>query len=122
MQDQIKNLISNLTAFSENLAAFDDVEEQLGDATIQLDAVKKEHSQVVTKLATNKGLLDKARQEATAKHDVEMFEKTKELRQLTASVNAKSTELADLNAQINTARSDHNDVLASFESLRKRIG
>jgi hypothetical protein len=67
-------------------------------------------------------LLDADRERARKANDVEMFEKTKQLRTLNGQVAATAEQLRILQAEVTSARTERDNILASLGSLRKRLG
>jgi uncharacterized coiled-coil DUF342 family protein len=122
MEDKIQAVIDSLTALRASIRDLGDTDAKLSAARAMLDATQKEHSKATAALAEKTKLLDTARAQAVVDHDKEMFAKTKELRQLTEQVKSKTVERDTLLADIATARKDHEGIVASLDSLRKRLG
>lgn len=98
------------------------ITEALNTAEARLEAVNKEHQQVTALLFNKRALLDESRKKAEEEHETKIFEKTRILRQVIEGVAEKQREYDELDARVKTLRQHHDNILASIDSLRKKIG
>lgn len=121
MRDVVAAAIDNLSNLQTNIDELEKVEDQLAEAKDKLSAVSKQHKEISDALETKRGLLDKAREDAVRNHDTQMFEKTKQLRQLMAQIESLRAERDELKVDVAALQNHHDGILASLESLRKTI-
>ena len=86
----------------------------------KLTATQVQLNEVSALLDGKKTLLTEAQVAAEKAHNIDLFEKTKELRTLTSHIHAAKAELAGLKAEVKDATARRDEVLASIEDLRKQ--
>ena len=121
MHDKIDAAIVALQALKTDSEKFEDVGARLKSAETKLAATTKAQSEADTQLQKKMGLLDAERERARKANDEEMFEKTKELRTLNGQVHETTEQLKALRVEVQSARTEYDQILASMESLRKRL-
>lgn len=122
MRDLLHDAAEALNALLNDFDEFESLAGRLKDTKVKLDATEKAHAEVSEALETGKGVLDEAKREALHKIEQDIFQKGKALTQVTDQLTKVQGELADANAKVAAARQEHDQVLASMESLRKRLG
>lgn len=90
------------------------------DRAAQLEAQAKAHLEEATSRATV--IVDTARHDATAMAEGIMAERRAEIDSLINQVDSAKAELAALQKAIPKLREQHNEVLASINSLKSRLG
>ena len=121
MKELIQNTAELLTDIHANLDKLDGLDEAVANAEARLRVANTSLAEVIESLESKKGYLDSNRVAALAEHDSMMFEKTKALRQLSAEIETAKNDLADLHANIRAASAQHDHILASLDSLRKKL-
>lgn len=117
----IKSLASHLEGLTDHLDAIDDAEGDHADATARLAALQKqtedaeaEHRSAVSNLARVQADLAAKTEEGKAAH-------SKAISSLQATIESAKSQLADLTSQVNSKRVEHNAIVESLESLKKRL-
>jgi len=120
MNETIDKVISALTELREHNVNLEAIKEQHGVAQADLDATKTELEAKKAELASANAGLSEAQVKAQKDHDVAIYDKQIELRDLTAKVTAAKAQLDDLLAQVNSARGQHEAIEASLASIREK--
>ena len=122
MKQTIQNAISTLHDIHNNIDKFESLSEDIKDMEAKHKSMSASLAEISATLANKKALLGDAREEAISQHDLEMFNKTESLKDLTAQVYEAKIELDELRTAIASVRIEHNSILESMNSLRKRLG
>jgi DNA phosphorothioation-dependent restriction protein DptG len=114
--------IEALKEFQEELGELDDVGGKLEAAEGRLKVATRAYDEVMRKLESKTALLDRARTDALEKYEEEWFRKTKEMRDLVAKTDVAREAAKAAEIELASLRAQHDQILASLESLRKRFG
>ncbi len=122
MKQTIQNAILALQDIHGNIDKFEGLSNDVDDMEARYKSLAASLAETSATLENKKALLGKARAEAISAHDLEMFGKAESLKNLSTQVREAKAELSELRATIASARSEHNSILESMNSLRKRLG
>ena len=121
MREKVEEAIAALNSLSSDLGELEKTNEVLKDTKAQMTTDTKALAEIKSNLEKGKSLLTAAQEEAVKNYDRDIFEKGKALTSLNESVEKVVAELNELNVKVKNARDEHNQVIASMESLRKRL-
>ena len=122
MKETTQSAISVLEDIHGNMNRFEDLSAAVDDIEAKHKSVAAALAETSAALEGKKSLLGKAREEAISQHNLEMYSKTESLKSLTAQISKAQAQLDELRELTATARIEHNSVLESMSSLRKRLG
>ena len=122
MQSTIDQLIAHLTEFKS--------------AEADLDSVKSEHDRLTSENESLKAAIESASQELSGaqaglsaaqvknleNYNTSIFNQSNGLKRLTAAVDVAQGKLADLTTQVAAASNQHQQILDSMDSLRRKLG
>jgi len=115
------DLITYLQSVQTDSEKLDSVADDLAAAEVKLDATKSELETAETNLRSRAGLVDQARKQASTDMDKEILDKSNQLRTLNDQIKSKTSELAEVNVNVKNALAQHQTILDSLESLRKKL-
>lgn len=121
MEEQIRAVIDGLTAILDNMQKLSSVENDVADAEARLHDAAKQHAETVSQLEDKSKLLTTAQAEERQNHVTQMYHATQELRDLRRQVEEAKAQHAELSSAVRSRRQEHNEILASMESLRKKF-
>jgi len=84
--------------------------------------MKQQHATAQAALRTAKADLDRVNSDLQDKTFQRDSEQTKALKAIQANIAAAHAEHANLTSMVNSKRIEHDQILASIESLKKRFG
>ena len=122
MKETTQSAISALEDIHNNMDKFEGLSDAVDDIEAKHKSVAASLAETSAALEGKKSLLGKAREEAISQHNLEMYNKTESLKSLTAQISKAQTQLDELRELTTAARIEHNSVLESMSSLRKRLG
>jgi len=115
------DLITYLQSVQADSEKLDSVADDLAAAEVKLDATKSELETAETNLRSRAGLVDQARKQASTDMDKEILDKSNQLRTLNDQIKSKTSELAEVNVNVKNALAQHQTILDSLDSLRKKL-
>jgi chromosome segregation ATPase len=115
------DLITYLQSVQTDSEKLDSVADDLAAAEVKLDATKSELETAETNLRSRAGLVDQARKQASTDMDKEILDKSNQLRTLNDQIKSKTSELAEVNVNVKNALAQHQTILDSLDSLRKKL-
>jgi chromosome segregation ATPase len=121
MKEMLKSAIEALTAVYTDVDKLGGLAQALTDTETKLASANGTLAELTEAIESKRGFLDANRQAALARHDTMMYENDKRLKNLQLQVKAAKAELDELRANINTALEQHRGVMASIDSLRKKL-
>ena len=120
MNETIDKVIAALTELREHNVNLDQIKEQQSTVEADLEATEKELEARKAELASANAGLSEAQIKAQKEHDIAIYDKQIELRDLSTKVVAAKAQLDDLLAQINSASAQHDAIEASLRSIREK--
>jgi uncharacterized phage infection (PIP) family protein YhgE len=115
------DLITYLQSVQADSEKLDSVADDLAAAEVKLDATKSELETAETNLRSRAGLVDQARKQASTDMDKEILDKSNQLRTLNDQIKSKTSELAEVTVNVKNALAQHQTILDSLDSLRKKL-
>ena len=115
------DLITYLQSVQADSEKLDSVADDLAAAEVKLDAKKSELETAETNLRSRAGLVDQARKQASTDMDKEILDKSNQLRTLNDQIKSKTSELAEVTVNVKNALAQHQTILDSLDSLRKKL-
>lgn len=122
MESLIDDLTNRLAELKDHLRAAADADARREQAEASLQAVSAQLDQARDELAQTNAGLTSAQLRSTREHDEAIFAKRKELESLAVKTSTASHHLAELNAHVTSATARHDQIQASIQSLRTRLG
>lgn len=120
MNETIDKIISVLTELREHNVSLDHVKEQYSAASADLDTTREELEVKKAELVSVNAGLSEAQVKAQKEHDIAIYEKQIELRDVTEKARTAKAQLDDLLIQVSSARDQHDAILASLTSIREK--
>ena len=120
MNETIDKVITALTELREHNVNLDQIKEQQSAVEADLEATEKELEARKAELASANAGLSEAQIKAQKEHDIAIYDKQIELRDLSTKATAAKAQLDDLLAQINSASAQHDAIEASLRSIREK--
>src|SRR6516164_9715450 len=117
----LSDLIAYLQSVQADSEKLDSVADDLAAAEVKLDATKSELETAETNLRSRAGLVDQARKQASSDMDKEVLDKSNQLRTLNDQIKSKTSELAEVTVNVKNALAQHQTILDSLDSLRKKL-
>ena len=117
----LSDLIAYLQSVQADSEKLDSVADDLAAAEVKLDATKSELETAETNLRSRAGLVDQARKQASTDMDKEILDKSNQLRTLNDQIKSKTSELAEVTVNVKNALAQHQTILDSLDSLRKKL-
>ena len=121
ISEHVTALSNALEDVIEHLEVIDQVKEARAAEESGLEAVKQQHEAALASLRTAKADLDRVQSDLQDKTSMRDAEHTKALKAVQANIAAAQAEHANLTSLINSKRNEHDQILASVESLRKKF-
>jgi uncharacterized phage infection (PIP) family protein YhgE len=115
------DLITYLQSVQADSEKLDSVADDLAAAEVKLDATKSELETAETNLRSRAGLVDQARKQASSDMDKEVLDKSNQLRTLNDQIKSKASELAEVTVNVKNSLAQHQTILDSLDSLRKKL-
>ena len=115
------DLITYLQSVQTDSEKLDSVADDLAAAEVKLDATKSELETAETNLRSRAGLVDQARKQASSDMDKEVLDKSNQLRTLNDQIKSKASELAEVTVNVKNSLAQHQTILDSLDSLRKKL-
>jgi uncharacterized phage infection (PIP) family protein YhgE len=115
------DLITYLQSVQADSEKLDSVADDLAAAEVKLEATKSELETAETNLRSRSGLVDQARKQASSDMDKEVLDKSNQLRTLNDQIKSKVTELAEVTVNVKNSLAQHQTILDSLDSLRKKL-
>ena len=122
MKEQIDSAISALQALQSQITEYDSLADQIENSKATLTSLRGAHDVIEGKLASGRKLLDEKQHAALQAYEKSIYDKTTTIRELMAQIETARTTLDGLRAAIDGARIEYNNIQASMEALRKRLG
>ncbi len=120
MNETIDKVISALTELREQNVNLDTIKEQRSATQTDLEATQKELATRKAELASTNAGLSEAQVKAQKEHDIAIYDKQIELRDVTEKARVAQAQLDDLLIQVSSARDQHNAIEASLASIREK--
>ena len=118
----VNALDDSLKEVKEHLPAIEDIKNQRAKAESELKATVEQRDAANKELKTLNDQAAVARQDIVVKAEAARNEKANELHDLQTKVDKVRVELDRLQIELKARHEEHDQVLASFESLKKRLG
>lgn len=122
LHDQVQALIDSLTTNLQHVDALESAEANHDGLTAQLEATQKQLADVQAQLADESSQLDAAKIAAAQQHEKDIYDAQQTLKSLNDQMSAAKSDLDAIQAQVIQSRTEHDQILASMDSLRKRLG
>lgn len=117
----IEDLETQLGNLKPHVPALESIDDELTSAKAALAATKKEQDDVDNQIKNLKTTLAQRQQEAYEQFVRDQTQRTDHLTSLGEQIAKSKDELSDLRGQVAQLRQQHDQVLASMESLRKKL-
>jgi chromosome segregation ATPase len=121
MNDDIKQAIESLQNLLQHNLDLNDLTEKHAALSADLESVSAELKSKKDELASATAGLSAAQVQAQREHEEAIHEKQVELKNLAERIRSAQSQLDAKNADLATAKAKHDEVLASWQSLRERF-
>lgn len=122
MKAHIDSLISSLTESRDALADIEDLNARKAAAQAELDATTKTLARTKAELESQQAGLNEAQIQNRKNYDRQIFEKNKQLEDVTRRLGIVTTQLETKAAELNSAEERHRQIEDSINALRSRLG
>jgi hypothetical protein len=120
VNETIDKVIAALTELREHNVNLEAIKDQHSAAQADLEATQKELEAKNAELASATAGLSAAQIKAQKEHDVAIYDKQIELRDLGEKTKAAKAELDEVLARVNSASAQHDAIEASLASIREK--
>lgn len=118
----VNDLEAELAKVKPHLPELESVQSDLSQAQTALTATKREQADIDNQIKSFQAQLAKRQADADQKFADDQATRTDHLNSLDSQIQKSQADLADLTAQVTNMRQQHDQILASMDSLRKKLG
>lgn len=121
MKNEVDACISSLTKLRDQIAQLDDIKSELDGAKSDLTAVKADLKTAKEELVKAQSGISVSQMKNVKEYEEAVFEKRKTYEGLMGEIESAKIKLAEIEANTNSAKIHYSEIIASLESLRKKI-